>query len=205
MQNNTSGLSRGFTIVELLIVIVVIAILAAISIVAYNGIQARANNAKTLTAVDATEKALQLWHIDTGAQPYSGASSTGVMPASPTSEACPGATSTGGWAGSGTGYQCSLEDLLVAYKRVPSTLFSSLPPNKIASGNSPKRTIMFYGCSGAINTYILMWYMDAASSNDMTNFDKAWQKCTGNPAATASTTIYYTAYGMRNGRFITLN
>lgn len=33
---------RGFTIVELLIVIVVIAILAAITIVAYNGIQSRA-------------------------------------------------------------------------------------------------------------------------------------------------------------------
>jgi prepilin-type N-terminal cleavage/methylation domain-containing protein len=35
----------GFTIVELLIVIVVIAILAAISIVAYTGIQNRANDA----------------------------------------------------------------------------------------------------------------------------------------------------------------
>jgi prepilin-type N-terminal cleavage/methylation domain-containing protein len=36
--------SKGFTIVELLIVIVVIAILAAISIVAYTGVQDRARN-----------------------------------------------------------------------------------------------------------------------------------------------------------------
>lgn len=41
MLNNTKLKQRGFTIVELLIVIVVIAILAAITIVAYNGIQNR--------------------------------------------------------------------------------------------------------------------------------------------------------------------
>lgn len=40
--NNSREQLRGFTIVELLIVIVVIAILAAITIVAYNGIQDRA-------------------------------------------------------------------------------------------------------------------------------------------------------------------
>ena len=54
----------GFTIVELLIVIVVIAILAAITIVAYNGIQERANNTKTQQALIAWVKALQLYKTD---------------------------------------------------------------------------------------------------------------------------------------------
>jgi prepilin-type N-terminal cleavage/methylation domain-containing protein len=40
-----TGQQKGFTIVELLIVIVIIAILAAIAIVAYNGVQNRANDA----------------------------------------------------------------------------------------------------------------------------------------------------------------
>jgi len=50
---------QGFTIVELLIVIVVIAVLAAITVVAYNGIQMRAENTKTIQAVSQYVKALQ--------------------------------------------------------------------------------------------------------------------------------------------------
>lgn len=55
---------QGFTIVELLIVIVVIAILATITIVAYNGIQKRAGTAAYISAADAAEKQIRLASID---------------------------------------------------------------------------------------------------------------------------------------------
>ena len=56
----------GFTIVELLIVIVVIAILAAISVVAYNGIQERARNAKINQDLASLQKAIILARETTG-------------------------------------------------------------------------------------------------------------------------------------------
>lgn len=57
---------KGFTIVELLIVIVVIAILAAITIVAYNGIQQRARDSQRKSDVASIVKALKLWEVDKG-------------------------------------------------------------------------------------------------------------------------------------------
>lgn len=51
---------RGFTIVELLIVIVVIAILAAISVVAYNGTQHRARSTAFADAILSSDKAFKL-------------------------------------------------------------------------------------------------------------------------------------------------
>ncbi len=59
----------GFTIVELLVVIVIIAILAAVSIVAYNGVQTRAENTKTLSGLGQLGKALQLYKNDNGRYP----------------------------------------------------------------------------------------------------------------------------------------
>lgn len=61
----------GFTIVELLIVIVVIAILAAISVVAYTGIQQRANNSSRIAVGDQWVKAFKLYEAQTGAMPPS--------------------------------------------------------------------------------------------------------------------------------------
>ncbi len=59
----------GFTIVELLIVIVVIAILAAITVVAYNGIQQKANNSKTTQALSSWVQGLKMYKADNGRWP----------------------------------------------------------------------------------------------------------------------------------------
>ena len=58
--------ARGFTIVELLIVIVVIAILAVVTVIAYNGLQQRARNTQTISAVTTYLKALKLYAVDNG-------------------------------------------------------------------------------------------------------------------------------------------
>ena len=66
----TSKTSRGFTIVELLIVIVVIAILAAITIVAFNGVQNRARIASLQSDVSQAAKQLENTKTASGVSTY---------------------------------------------------------------------------------------------------------------------------------------
>ena len=61
---------KGFTIVELLIVIVVIAILAAITIVSYNGIQNRANDSAVQSDLTAFVKKMEMLKIDSPTGTY---------------------------------------------------------------------------------------------------------------------------------------
>jgi prepilin-type N-terminal cleavage/methylation domain-containing protein len=62
---------RGFTIVELLIVIVVIGILAAITIVSFNGVTARANTANAQSAAEATIKKIEAYNAENSGYPTS--------------------------------------------------------------------------------------------------------------------------------------
>lgn len=61
---------KGFTIVELLIVIVVIGILAAIVIVAYNGVTQRAKTSKAQAAASAFIKKAEAYNADSTAATY---------------------------------------------------------------------------------------------------------------------------------------
>lgn len=102
----------GFTIIELLIVIVVIAILVAITVVAYNGIQQRARDSQRKADMALLQKALEMYYIDNGKFP----ASTGAV--SPNS----------GWSSSGDSSWANLATALKPY-------ISSLPSDPINTAN----------------------------------------------------------------------
>jgi prepilin-type N-terminal cleavage/methylation domain-containing protein len=60
---------HGFTIVELLVVIVVIGILAAITIISYAGITARANTSSAQSAANAFIQKAEAYNADVGVYP----------------------------------------------------------------------------------------------------------------------------------------
>jgi len=68
---HTSTIDAGFTIVELLVVIVVIGILAAISVVAYTGISQKAIASSLQSDLSGSASKLKMYQIDHGSYPTS--------------------------------------------------------------------------------------------------------------------------------------
>ena len=100
--------SQGFTIVELLIVVVVIAILAAITIVSYNGITGKANQSASKAAAATLQKKTELYFAEVGNYPVAKANLSSAsteksyyLPAAAFGGAAPTADTSGT---KGTGY-----------------------------------------------------------------------------------------------------
>jgi prepilin-type N-terminal cleavage/methylation domain-containing protein len=180
---------HGFTIVELLIVIVVIAILAAITVVAYNGIQARANDTRMKSIASQLEKAIYMWNTDSNALPKGGWSSTTAFDGTNCGDG------TGGWIYKGA-YACSLEDLLLSKNYIPTGLITGAPNNKgYGSGTNGNRSFMFYPCAG--NQFALYWSLESPSAADTASIAAVEAAgCTAAPRVT---------YAMKAAKLITLN
>lgn len=139
MHNTRHNNSGGFTIVELLIVIVVIAILAAITIVAFNGIQNRAKNTQVTTAVRGYVNAIRAYATD----------NSGAVPSG---NGCLGSadfyTDNPCYIGSNTfTYNASINSALSPYMNSSPP---SVPTGRIANGSISASGIFYYGAGSYI-------------------------------------------------------
>lgn len=184
----------GFTIVELLIVIVVIAILAAISVVAYNNFTVQASDTRVREGAAQFEKALYLWAAESpDPRPLgnSGATTSGVVN---------GNCSNGSGAGfvaSGR-YACATEDILHDADYLPAGFVGSLPRNIYFGGRQDGgQSIMLYRCGANTGRYVLLWSLQAPTAEETANLDSIASSCgaAANPRDN---------YGMRAARIVQL-
>lgn len=148
---------KGFTIVELLIVIVIIAILAAITVVVYTGIQTRARNSQRVNDISQLTKALELYYADNGRYPSSGAyGSTAINP---------------NWATTADDSWQSLANDLSAYmNQLPKDPVSITDAYPLTPGSHNYSYYSLGGyCNEAMNTnqaYLLVYELEGTSQVD---------------------------------------
>lgn len=165
--------NKGFTIVELLIVIVVIAILAAVVIVAYHGIQVRAEARAIESAADQYRKGLMQYAAFNGSYPRSG------------SGFCLGEVSDypdGCFSGNDTD-----SGVVTKLKSVMSTLPHVDSSCKMMYTNSCRRNLTFVYQSGATldgksHPYYVMYFLDGNQQCKLGgNIGGTWEKYESKP------------------------
>lgn len=185
---------QGFTIVELIVVIIVLAILVMITASIYQSAQAQARDAKNVDGMDKFADAISLFVAKNQHFPRGGSGSTSAIG---TNTEC--ADGSNGWAA--TGYQCDVEDTLVASGYLPSGFTAGLSPNPLYTSNSTgSQSLMVYiaATTGTppVKKAMVMTSMESPTADDTAHFNAELTKCYGSVPATYSPRD---TYGMKNG------
>lgn len=162
MRAIKSNTNSGFTIVELLIVIVIIAILAAITIVAYNGIQNRAKTGSGQALANALDKKVESWNTLNNAYPtYCQLVTNSLAPTgSPPAAGTPGVgTCVAGGTSAGAEVKLDNVNLITPASAAAGTGYTTT----VSNGNA---VAAYYFCSAAGGSDI--FYIDYTNSSAIT-------------------------------------
>jgi prepilin-type N-terminal cleavage/methylation domain-containing protein len=180
--------TRGFTIVELLVVIVVLAVLVMITASIYQTAQVQARDAKNIDGADKFADAIQLFIANKQHYPEGGSGATTAIGSG--AECVDGIN---GWAA--TGYLCDIEDTLVASGYLPANFTRDLSPNPTYPSNTTgSQSLMVYQASSTKT--MVMASLEDPTPDNTDRFNKELTKCYGSVPATYSPRD---TYGMRYG------
>lgn len=174
------GLQKGFTIVELIVVIIVVAILATMIALSYNNAQIQSRDTAIRDAADKLVDTIRVVQTRLGYFPKGGTSSTTA--ASSTTGCIDG---NGGYIWPGyTGVTCSIGDGLVAMGYLPPAFFTGLQSTNITQGGTNAQIFMVYQCG---TSYYLFYFLENPSSAEQTSYSNA-TGASGPCVSVASTT-----------------
>ena len=179
---------QGFTIVEILIVIVVVAILATLTAAMYMNAQTQAQDVRVRDAADKVADAIQLFASKAGRLPRGGNSSTTAIGAG--TECTDG---SGGWIAKGP-YICSVEDTLVASGYLPVGFMAKLPQNPTYPTATYNQSLMLY--SMGTDKAMVFYSQQSPTAADTGSFNAEMTRCGLNPAGAVA---QRDTYGMRGG------
>lgn len=166
----------GFTIIELLIVIVVIGILTTLTVVAYGGIQSRTRDTIVKDAAKQLGTQLQRFSADTGKTPLQ----TGG-----------GLNGTGsGWVSSqivDVNYPVATETVLKNANYLSGGFTAGIPKN--TTYGSSANTLMLYDCG---SKYVVYYSLESPTSDDISDFASVKTQCSTGATVEAN-------YNMKGG------